>query len=311
MLSIIRNLWFFKKDLLVISRLHTFLYAFIVAIVGHKFTEITNWKIVLLNAFLFAVIASSIMIFNDIIDRESDFIRGKTFAFHQYKIVFVLWLIISAVALILAIILCFISFKVSLFCLSIWIIGITYSYLQKIYIIQNMLVSLCSASPVLSGAIYQKNINIDIWLIFISLCLVILSREILKDAQHKKSDIGHKTTIPIQTENKYSDTVSYVNFHPASILIPKSTKEKIDIKLKGEYMETHKVISSLFSYAPLFLIPVLGWLVLLPTIFLAMASVCTFVWLISGEHEINKWMSMAKTSSSFGIFFIPVLLLIK
>lgn len=311
MLKIIRNLWFFKKNLLVVSRPHTFLYAFIVTIVGHKFIEITNWKIVLLNAFLFAVIASSIIIFNDIIDRESDFVRGKAFAFRQHRTVFVFWLIISIVAFVMAIILCFYSFKLSLFCLFIWIIGIAYSYLQKIYIIQNILVSLCSASPVLSGAIHQKNINIDIWLIFISLCLVIFSREVLKDAQHKKSDIGYKTTIPIRTENKYSDAVSCVSLHPVSIFVPKSIKKQIDIQLKGEYLETHKVISSLFSYAPLFLIPILGWLVLLPTIFLAMASVCTFIWLIPGEHEINKWMSRAKTSSSFGIFFIPVLLLIK
>ncbi|MCK5511092.1 UbiA family prenyltransferase [Candidatus Parcubacteria bacterium] len=180
MLSIIRSLWFFKKDLLVISRPHTFLYAFILTIVGHKFIEITNWKVVLLNAFLFAVIASSIMIFNDIVDRESDFIRGKTFAFHQHKAVFVFWLIISIVAFVVAIILCFYSFEVSLFCLFIWITGIAYSYLQKMYIIQNILVSLCSASPVLSGAIYQGDININIGLIFISLCLVILSREIDK-----------------------------------------------------------------------------------------------------------------------------------
>lgn len=308
MTTLLRECWIFKKELLKTSRLHTAMYAFLLTIIGFKLADPASRIVAIKSAFVFFGITSSIMVFNDLKDRTSDALKGKDFVFHNYRLVLFYWAILSIGIVAAMGFLSLISPAVASFCMTIWLLGIAYSYLRKAYILQNAIVALCSASPVLCGAIHRNSTPADVVLVFLSLFLIIFSREILDDAKDKNSDIGNKTTIPIKTELDYPKKVSYLSLCFCSIFLPESIKKDIDLILNGKWLKTHMIISSLLSYASLLLFPVASWLAFMPFFLLVIASAYIFAFLMVDEKEMRICMSKASKLYNLSIGLILIIL---
>lgn len=296
-----------KKELLGISRLHTALHAFVLTFAGYKIIGSDIWTVGLINSVVFTLITSSIMIFNDWVDAESDFKRGKTFVYQNKKTVLLYWISLSSLTCFILTGLAFLSPKVAIFCLAIWLLGILYSYLQKVYVVQNAIVSLCTASPILCSIIYENCIDKNVVLISLSLCIIIFSREILGDMKHKESDRGYKTSIPIKTEHNYPEGVSLTDQISPRLIVPESIKQEIDrcFKFRGEFFESLKVMNTLTIFSFLFLLPVLNYLALIPCFIMLIANFfMTLPLFIANDKCIHR------ASPLFNLSIISILLMI-
>jgi len=192
-----------------VHRPDTALYAGVAVLAGFKMAAGINWSAIVV-ALTFSLVTASIMVFNDIVERKHDRVKNKNFC-HEYT-----WSVISVFALsciiisTLLLIIAYIDSAVSLLVASIWIIGLLYSFrfVRKLYLVQNVIVAICSASPILCGAIYTKSITSSVLLVFCSLTVLVLIREFLKDVEDVKSDSGYKETLP--TRKGATTTVSVI-----------------------------------------------------------------------------------------------------
>jgi len=187
----------FCRQLIQTSRPHTMLFAFIFTIVGFKLYHPFAWQLSLATSIAFAFITGSIMIFNDLHDRRNDHRKEKYFTSEHLKEVIIYWSVFNFLTLLFLFPMAYIDVKVALFCFCVWVIGHLYSYMQKWFNIQNLVVASCSASPVLCGALHYGAIRTETYLLFAIFMSLILMREIYKDIEDQKVDRGYKITIPI------------------------------------------------------------------------------------------------------------------
>lgn len=183
------------KQLLRTMRPITGLFAFVLTIIGFRFHHRGFSGLSIFTAFAFSGITSSIMVFNDIMDRDRDLKKGKFFASKNFKKLLFFWISINFLT---ACILAMNPLKQMMaFCFLVWLIGLTYSlFIRRFFLIQNLTVAFCSASPILCGnlcfAFKVENI-FTFWVIF---SLVFL-REIYKDIEDETADLGSKNTISV------------------------------------------------------------------------------------------------------------------
>lgn len=176
----------------------TALYAGLAVFAGFKLATIEiNWLTVIV-ALVFALITANIMVFNDLVEREHDREKGKNFCHeHTWSVGSAFALEVAIISVLLLVIACA-DIMIALFGASVWIIGLLYSIrlVRKWYVVQNLIVAMCSASPILCGVINTRTMTISVLLVFCSLTALILMREFLKDIEDVLSDVGYKKTLP-------------------------------------------------------------------------------------------------------------------
>lgn len=154
--------------------------------IGSKLDGIeTNW----LLAVTVSAICGLTMLTNDYFDRFHDRIKRKMFAWQNDKLVrnflFCAWI------LILIVILALLPYKIPLITIS--IVCVLYSYTRRIYGLPLFTTAIISASAVLISNLWNNGKeSIDF---FILTAIAIFAREIIKDAEDIKYDVGYKKTV--------------------------------------------------------------------------------------------------------------------
>ncbi len=184
------------KELFATSRPLTMVYAFILTIVGFRFYQPVSWLLTIVTAFAFAGITGHIMTFNDFIDREHDRKKGKTFVSdHPGETLRYKFTLLGLTGLFVG----YASSKslsVAGFCVAVWAVGVLYSFIPRWYIVNNLVVGICSGAPALVGMAYIHVFDAKPLLLFLALVFIILTREVYKDMEDVDMDRGYKETIP-------------------------------------------------------------------------------------------------------------------
>ena len=175
----------------------TALYAGGAVFAGFKMAGSVSWlSVVALAAF--ALITGNIMVFNDLVERKHDLLKNKGFCFKYTWSVIRAFVICSTAIVALVVAMAFADITLSLFAIGVWLVGLAYScsFVRKLYVLQNVIVAACSATPILCGAIHSRVFFSSVLLVFATLTGLVLIREFLKDIDDVISDAGYKETIP-------------------------------------------------------------------------------------------------------------------
>ncbi|MDP3997814.1 MAG: UbiA family prenyltransferase [bacterium] len=181
-------------------RLLTALYAFAVVIAGFKLSGSVP-ALAFVTASAFSCVAACIMLFNDIMDRQHDTWKPGAVAITHTWSVMQLCLAFGVFTFILLLVsLALSKVWLALFVVLVWVTGICYSLppVRRWYIGQAVIVALCSAAPVLCGAVYQMKLSMAPLLLFVALTLIVFMREIVKDMADVEHDRGYKETIVVR-----------------------------------------------------------------------------------------------------------------
>jgi len=184
--------------LIATGRPSTGVYAFLLTLLGFKYISWEGWLIGISAAFVFALVAMSIMTFNDIVDAPNDRRKLKLFASDNRGALIVFWLIESVVIALALIWVMTSSLWLGIFCATVWIVGLGYSFIPHWYVVQNIIVALCSGSPALCAAIYTNHLDkwsVTTFALFVS---IIWLNECYKDSQDETTDRGYKKTLPTE-----------------------------------------------------------------------------------------------------------------
>lgn len=198
----------------VIRSLHpvTGPYAAVVVLLGFNFYPSMPVLPALLSAVAFAGIAWTIMLFNNIIDRKNDKRKGKRFASKHPGLLVTVLSVMSGLILVLLGLLAIWSPLSALYCGGVWVLGFLYSFMRKFFLIQNAIVGVCSASPILVAGVYYGGIVKEQLLVFFTLFFLIWAKEVYLDIRDRQADTGYKWTLS-------SDSPSpFVNAFPVCIL---------------------------------------------------------------------------------------------
>jgi hypothetical protein len=242
-------------QLIATSRPQTALFAFILTLIGFSFYKTSVWHIAILTSLGFTISTASIMTFNDLIDKEHDKKKKKYFASINLKKLYRYWSIITSLAVLILCIIIFFDFYLFLFCFFILGLGLFYSFIPNRCCANNMIVAFCSASPVLAGMIYFKEINFYPIISFITFFGIIMIREIVKDIEDRQIDPGYKKTIPIRTaqSNAMSEYwENYLSWIPKCVRkdMPKEASEALPFH--SDLFVSAGVIGSLFAWTTIF-----------------------------------------------------------
>lgn len=174
------------------------IYALALSVVGFRILGPTPWFLQMLTAFTYAGLTMSIMSFNAWKDREHDRRKFEFFASSHPKKLFKYWLKLNAVTCGLVGVLSYLNPGLSLFCTSVWLLGLLYSFIPHWFILQNIVVAFCAASPALCGAILHKQLPHEAAATFLLFFVLIWIDEIYLDTEDMESDQGYKETLPIR-----------------------------------------------------------------------------------------------------------------
>jgi 4-hydroxybenzoate polyprenyltransferase len=183
--------------IVAIHRPLTALYAAVAVFAGFRMATGLCWFSAIV-ALAFSLVTANIMVFNDLLEREQDMKKGKDFC-HKYTwLTIVLFAYCCAKVVVLLLVISYEDRLVSVFIAFVWLVGLVYSFrfVRKLYIVQSIIVALCSASPILCGAVFARTTTPSVILAFFSLSVLILMREFLKDAEDVVSDSDYKETLP-------------------------------------------------------------------------------------------------------------------
>jgi len=184
-------------NLISAGRPTTGVYAFLLTIIGFRLCGDEKSMECGLAATVFALLTMSIMIFNDYMDRNHDRKKGKLTASENPKEFLRYWWLLNTLILALLGALAWLNAWAALFCALVWIVGIFYSFIPHWYLIQNLIVAACSASPVLCG--YRKDSDLaSIIIIFLIFASLIFINEVYKDTKDRGIDKGYKATMPVR-----------------------------------------------------------------------------------------------------------------
>ena len=293
------------KNWLKLIRLNTMLFAFLFTLVACGFQKNFPLNLTFLTAIVFALIAMSIMVFNDMIDGQHDLKKGKTFTNEHSSDVGVFWKLscLSTVSGLLLI--WFSSHILALFMAGVWLLGLLYSFFPLFYIGNNIIVALCSASPALCSVIYHCDITVRPVLYFVVVFCVIFIREILKDIEDREADWRYKATLPVKTvashclgDNIYDYIKSLDLFRRYNQMIGHMPRQN------NEFISSFKVIAYLLNavfFVTVFIRP--PWS-LAVAILLMSAKVTGFLFLNSSDL---KWVKLSKRILDFGLICLLAL----
>lgn len=185
-----------RKELLNSVRPRTGAFAAVLTLAGFRLYD-APWLIAVLATCAFTGITWSIMVTNDLIDRQNDVRKGKTLAReHTWEMV-VMWVKLSMLINVFLAGVLLLHAGVGILCLFVWVIGILYSFTRRMQVVNNLIVASCSASPVLCGAVYAGKLEERTVIIFVCIFIAIFMREIVRDIADVPSDPGYKRTIPL------------------------------------------------------------------------------------------------------------------
>lgn len=191
----------------------TGVYAFLLTLVSFKFFQWDSWNIGLFAGLIFGVLTMSIMRFNDLVDGQNDYRKGKTFAYdHQSSLKF-FWVVEAVVLVVALALLALWSWELALFCAGVWIAGLWYSFIPHWYILQNILVALCSGSPALCAIVYFGHLEVSSLATFCLFTSLIWVSEVHKDIEDRRTDVGYKITLPTQLGSEKSVLLLIASLH--------------------------------------------------------------------------------------------------
>lgn len=185
-LDLLRKLW-------RSGRPHTGLYGLILSGYGFAYHGQTS-VVMLVTMCTFALVTMSIMRYNDLVDATHDQQKGRWFATIHRRPLHIFWLtealfIVGGLLWLMAL-----SPTLCLFVGAVWIVGLLYSHIPHWFIVQNVVVALCSGSPALCAAVYQGVINRDDVHTFALFTSLIWLSEVHKDIEDANIDPGYKDT---------------------------------------------------------------------------------------------------------------------
>lgn len=142
-------------------------------------------------------ITGSIMTINDIVDREHDRKKGKHIAANHPWALCQFWMQLNALTVVLLLLTAWQSTVVARCAIAIWIVGLAYSLprVRQWYLIQTILVAVCSAAPLLLGCVYYGCSSLSVYMLTAALLTIIFMREIMKDIEDENCDRGYKETV--------------------------------------------------------------------------------------------------------------------
>ncbi len=187
-----------KHEIIRSLRPFTGLYAFVFTIIGFRFFSLT-WLPAITTGLMFVGATWSVMVWNDLVDKERDVKKGKMFAFLHPYLAHKIWWQINKVTILLLFVCAIVSWQLALLSVVVWLLGIGYSVLKPRYPWNNVLVAFCSASPVLAGMTYFGVFSGKVFLLFLIVFFTITITELIKDIQDMEGDVGYKSTLPTQS----------------------------------------------------------------------------------------------------------------
>lgn len=210
------------------GRIRGTLYTFLFTIAGFALYSDTNmpWTAALFSALACSLVHMSIMTFNDWCDREHDLQKGKRLA-HDHPEAFLLYWRLHALVTLLALsALAVCDYRVAIFCIAVLVLGLVYSYVDHIMTLNNLIVAICGASPVLCGSVHFQNNDFTIWKWYGIFFFLILAREIIKDIEDVAIDGGYKNTFAVHFGSKRAKAISISLTAVAAFLIAITKKAK-------------------------------------------------------------------------------------
>lgn len=181
------------------SRPLTGIFAAVLACASFRFYQPVPWVLAILASLAFASVTWSIMTYNNWVDRFHDRNKGNTLA-SDYPALFSRYLrAVNVLTTVLLSAVYLASPRVAGYIGAIWAIGLLYSHIQRWFLVQNLLVALCSASPALAGVAYTGQMRVEPLVLAMIFVGVILLRELYKDMEDARIDPGYKLTVPVVT----------------------------------------------------------------------------------------------------------------
>ncbi|MFH0952189.1 MAG: UbiA family prenyltransferase [Patescibacteria group bacterium] len=261
------------SSLLSVIRLNTIFYSFTATIIGFHIAEQVTF-FTFSCAVIFSFITMTIMIFNDIIDSHHDLKKGKIFAYENLFWLVAKYIKLVFITFILLVLVTVHTPTIGFFFIIVWLLGLSYSFIHRWYVVQNIIVAVCSASPLLCGMIYFNNFDINIVILFFIFTSIILLREIAKDIEDQGFDKGYKTTISIVHGHMGATLVMigicflpalFVSIYP-SILVKATAFNLGYIQFCNARLLTQpKRVKSVIKGIDMFIIIVLVFLLIRPT----------------------------------------------
>jgi hypothetical protein len=186
-----------KKQLIRSCRPLTGIFAFLLTLAGFKILHLP-WIPAFFTASGFAGITWSIMISNDLLDKNRDKEKGKMLAFRYPWHVFNFWKYVSGSTFVILVCEGMLWPQTAVFSFLVWMLGILYSVIRPRYPINNLLVAFCSGSPILAGSMYGDGFHFESFLTFTLVFGTIAVTEVIKDIQDVGGDLRYKDTFPNQ-----------------------------------------------------------------------------------------------------------------
>lgn len=186
-----------NKELLQACRPSTGLYALLMTHISFRFyNESVSWFLHIVAPLAFAFVTSSIMVINDIADWQRDARQEKTFARDNMQKLKRFWWRLNAVTAGLVTGVAVASPWLGIFILAVWLLGVGYSYVPQWYILNNLIVAICSGSPALVGWVHHGEFSGEAAATFLMFTFLIMMNEVFKDVEDVEADRGLKATIP-------------------------------------------------------------------------------------------------------------------
>ncbi|MCH7605341.1 UbiA prenyltransferase family protein [Patescibacteria group bacterium] len=197
------------KQLFDTSRPMTGVFAVVLTVISFRYLETVDWNVTVLTAVGYAGITWSIMSFNDWVDRKHDLKKEKRFAYEHSRELLQYTLVLALAILVILGLLALYNPLLAVYCFGVWGIGLAYSYVPHWYRVQNVVVGLCSASPVLSSSVYSGDMQMNAFLLFFTFVSIIVMREIHKDMEDADIDKGYKATLPVRIGQPHSTLATF------------------------------------------------------------------------------------------------------
>jgi len=207
-------------QLLQTARPSTGIYALVLTIISFRFFSEFSWLVAIFCGLTYLFLTMSIMVFNDWTDRWQDAKKGKTFARNHPVELKRFWWQLNAITIVLLSLVALFDLATAGYCALIWLIGLSYSRLRRHYLVNNLVVALCSASPALCGAVYCQSLSYTAVLTFLVFLVLVFHNEIFKDIEDQHFDKGSKDTVPVKIG--HTVTMAHLNcllYVPATIII--------------------------------------------------------------------------------------------
>ena len=151
-----------------------------------------DWSVVIAVFFL----TSMAMLWNDYHDRELDKAKGRFLAsrhpvwFLRYALVF------AVISFGLSVLVWFRNPWFGMLCMGMWITSIAYNKAQHNPVAKNVIVSLNVAATVMFPLLLDGKI-LALWFMAISIVMIIIAREFVKDVEDMEVDRGKKRTLAL------------------------------------------------------------------------------------------------------------------